>query len=182
MDNHKDVYVINEGANTLDDCRNVINMYKHRHRLDCGTWGVMGVGMGFAIGTAITTGESVVAIEGDSAFGFDGMEIETICRFKLPVTVVIFNNGGIYNDSHVDLSGHGDPSPTTLMYDAHYDKMIEAFGGTPYYVQTPEELSKALEAGIASKKPTLINVVINKTCGTESGHIGNLNPKVLSSK
>ena len=182
MDNHKDVYVINEGANTLDDCRNVINMYKPRHRLDCGTWGVMGVGMGFAIGTAITTGESVVAIEGDSAFGFDGMEIETICRFNLPVTVVIFNNGGIYNDSHVDLSGHGDPSPTTLMYDAHYDKMIEAFGGTPYYVQTPEELSKALEAGIASKKPTLINVVINKTCGTESGHIGNLNPKVLSSK
>ena len=119
MDNHKDVYVINEGANTLDDCRNVINMYKPRHRLDCGTWGVMGVGMGFAIGTAITTGESVVAIEGDSAFGFDGMEIETICRFKLPVTVVIFNNGGIYNDSHVDLSGHGDPSPTTLMYEAH---------------------------------------------------------------
>ena len=138
LENHKDIYLVNEGANTLDDCRNVINMYKPRHRLDCGTWGVMGVGMGFAIGAAITSGESVVAIEGDSAFGFDGMEIETICRFKLPITIVIFNNGGIYNDSHVDLSGRGDPSPTTLMYDAHYDKMIEAFGGVPYYVQTPE--------------------------------------------
>ncbi len=182
LDNYKDMYIINEGANTLDDGRNVIDMYKPRHRLDCGTWGVMGVGMGFAIGAAVTSGESVVAIEGDSAFGFDGMEIETICRFKLPVTTVIFNNGGIYNDSHVDLSGRGDPSPTTLMADAHYDKMIEAFGGVPYFVQTPEELSKALEEGIASKKPTLINVVINRTCGTESGHIGNLNPKVLSNK
>lgn len=180
--NYKDIYVVNEGANTLDDARNVISMYKPRHRLDCGTWGVMGVGMGFAIGAAITSGESVVAIEGDSAFGFDGMEIETICRFKLPVTIVVFNNGGIYNDSHVDLSGHGDPSPTTLMADAHYDKMIEAFGGTPYFVQTPDELTKALEAGIASKKPTLINVVINRTCGTESGHIGNLNPKVITTK
>ena len=117
--------------------------------------------MVFAMGKAITNGESVVAIEGDSAFGIDGMEIETICRFKLPVTVVIFNNGGIYNDSHVDLSGHGDPSPTTLMFDAHYDKMIEAFGGIPYYLQTPPALSKPLEAGIASKKPTLIHVVIN---------------------
>lgn len=182
MDNHKDVYLVNEGANTLDDTRNVINLYEPRHRLDCGTWGVMGVGMGFAIGAAITSGKSVVAIEGDSAFGFDGMEIETICRFKLPVTVVILNNGGIYNDAHIDLSGHGDPSPTTLMPNAHYEKMIEGFGGTPYYATTPAELSKALEAGIASKKPTLICVEINPQCGTESGHIGNLNPKVISNK
>lgn len=182
LENHKDVYIVNEGANTLDDARNVINMYQPRHRLDCGTWGVMGVGMGFAIGAAITSGKSVVAIEGDSAFGFDGMEVETICRFKLPITIVLFNNGGIYNDAHVDLSGHGDPSPTTLMANAHYDKVIEAFGGVPYYVTTPEELSKALEAGIASKKPTLINVVIDGMCGTESGHIGNLNPKTISAK
>ena len=181
-DKYQDLYVVNEGANTLDDCRNVIDMYKPRHRLDCGTWGVMGVGMGYAIGAAITSGQSVLAIEGDSAFGFDGMEIETICRFKLPITIVVFNNGGIYNDSHVDLSGHGDPSPTTLMADAHYDKMIEAFGGVPYFVETPEDLTKAIEAGITSKKPTLINVVINRTCGTESGHIGSLNPKVLTTK
>ena len=147
MENHKDLCLVNEGANTLDDTRNVINMYEPRKRLDCGTWGVMGIGMGYAIGAAFTTKKPVVAICGDSAFGFSGMEIETICRFKLPVTIVIFNNGGIYRGDHVDLSGHGDPSPTTLMFSAQYDKMIEAFGGVPYDVKTPEDLEKALEAG-----------------------------------
>ena len=79
-----DVYVVNEGANALDITRNVIDMQLPRHRLDSGTWGVMGIGQGYAIAAAVETGAPVVAIEGDSAFGFSGMEIETICRYKLP--------------------------------------------------------------------------------------------------
>lgn len=179
LENHKDIYLVNEGANTLDDTRDVINMYYPRRRLDCGTWGVMGIGMGFAVGAAITSGKPVVAIEGDSAFGFSGMEISTICRFKLPVTIVVFNNGGIYRGDDVNLSGGTDPSPTTLDADARYDKLIEAFGGTAYNAETPEQLEKALEAGISSLKPTVINCVIDPKAGTESGHIGNLNPKTL---
>ena len=96
MRENQDIYLVNEGANTLDNARNIIDMYKPRRRLDCGTWGVMGIGMGYAIGASVTSGSPVVAIEGDSAFGFSGMEIETICRYNLPVTIVIFNNGGIY--------------------------------------------------------------------------------------
>ena len=179
LEQNKDIYLVNGGANTLDDTRNVVNIYYPRHRLDCGTWGVMGIGMGFAIGAAITTGKPVVAIEGDSAFGFSGMEIETICRFKLPITVVVFNNGGIYNGWHTNLGGGPDPSPTTLMADARYDKLIEAFGGTPYNATTPEELTKALSDGISSGKPTLINCVIDPKDGTESGHISSLNPKTI---
>lgn len=179
LEKHRDIYLVNEGANTLDDTRDVINMYYPRRRLDTGTWGVMGIGMGFAIGAAITSGKPVVAIEGDSAFGFSGMEISTICRFKLPVTIVVFNNGGIYHGDDVNLSGGSDPSPTTLMADARYDKLIEAFGGTAYNATTPDELEKALSAGIESLKPTLINCVIDPKAGTESGHIGNLNPKTL---
>lgn len=179
LENHKDIYLVNEGANTLDDTRDVINMYYPRRRLDTGTWGVMGIGMGFVIGAAITSGKPVVAIEGDSAFGFSGMEISTICRFKLPVTIVVFNNGGIYHGDDPNLSGGSDPSPTTLMASARYDKLIEAFGGTAYNAETPEELEKALSAGITSLKPTLINCVIDPKAGTESGHIGNLNPKTL---
>src|SRR4030095_16812723 len=76
-----EVYVVNEGANTLDITRNVIDMRLPRRRLDCGTWGVMGIGMGYAIAAAVVSGQPVVAIEGDSAFGFSGMEIETICRY-----------------------------------------------------------------------------------------------------
>ena len=143
LTDHKDIYLVNEGANTLDDTRNVINMYEPRKRLDCGTWGVMGIGMGFAIGASITTGKQVVAIEGDSAFGFSGMELETICRYKLPITVVVFNNGGIYRGDHKNLGGYADPSPTTLMANARYDKLIEAFGGVSYNVTTPAELQKA---------------------------------------
>ncbi|WP_407536609.1 oxalyl-CoA decarboxylase [Cetobacterium somerae] len=161
VDSHKDIYLVNEGANTLDDTRNVINMYYPRRRLDCGTWGVMGVGMGFAIGAAITSNKPILAIEGDSAFGFSGMEIETICRYKLPITIVVFNNGGIYRGDHENLGGGTDPSPTTLMATARYDKLIEAFGGTPYNVETQEELKDAITKGIESLKPTLINCKID---------------------
>ena len=178
-DLNKDIYLVNEGANTLDDTRNVINMYQPRKRLDCGTWGVMGIGMGYAIGAAITSKQKVLAICGDSAFGFSGMEIETICRFKLPITIVILNNGGIYNDNHVDLSGGNDPSPTTLMPNARYDKLIEAFGGIAHNATNPDELRQAVSDGINSGKPTLINCVIDPKDGTESGHISNLNPKTI---
>ena len=168
-----DVYVVNEGANTLDFGRNIIDMDKPRHRLDSGTWGVMGIGMGYAIGAAVVTGKPVVAIEGDSAFGFSGMEIETICRYELPVTTVIFNNNGVYR---------GDPAgkpytPTGLLRDARYEKIIEAFGGTGYHVTDTPSLTRALTEALASGKPALINAVIDPTAGTESGHIQGLNPR-----
>ena len=177
LEKNRDIYLVNEGANTLDDTRNVINMYHPRRRLDCGTWGVMGIGMGYSIAAAVTGKRPVVAIEGDSAFGFSGMEIETICRYKLPVTIVIFNNNGIYRGTDKNLGGGEDPSPTTLTIGARYDKMIEAFGGAAFNATTPDELRDALSKGIDSGKPTLINCVIDPAVGVESGHIGNLNPK-----
>jgi len=170
------IYVVNEGANTLDLGRNVIDMYEPRKRLDCGTWGVMGIGMGYAVGAAVTSGKPVVAIEGDSAFGFCGMEIETICRYELPVVTVIFNNGGIYRGDDVNHSGGADPSPTILMKNARYDKLIEAFGGIGHHVTDPQGLSTALTDALASGKPAIINCVIDPTAGTESGHLQNLNP------
>jgi oxalyl-CoA decarboxylase len=168
-----DVYIVNEGANTLDFGRNIIDMDKPRHRLDSGTWGVMGIGMGYAIGAAAVTGKPVVAIEGDSAFGFSGMEIETICRYELPVTTVIFNNNGVYRGD-----APGNPySPTGLLRDARYEKIIEAFGGRGYHCTDTPGLTKALTEALASGKPALINAVIDPTAGTESGHIQSLNPR-----
>lgn len=171
-----DVYLVNEGANALDDCRNIVNIYKPRHRLDCGTWGVMGIGTGYAIGTAVTTGGSVVSIHGDSAFGFDGMEVETMCRYQLPIVTIVLNNGGIYRGDFPNIGTDGDPSPLTLDGTAHYEKMIEAFGGTGYFVETPADLTKALTEALASKKPCFINVQLDIHAGKESGHIGHLNP------
>jgi len=174
---NKDVYVVNEGANTLDFTRNIVDMYEPRHRLDTGTWGVMGIGMGYAVGAAVTTGKPVVAIEGDSAFGFSGMELETICRYSLPVVTIVFNNGGIYRGVDVNRGGGTDPAPTAFVKDSRYDKLIEAFGGTGHHVTDTQGLTKALTESLVSRKPAVINCVIDPTAGTESGHIQNLNPK-----
>ncbi len=172
-----DTILVNEGANTLDLARGVIDIYQPRKRLDVGTWGVMGIGMGFAVAAAIETGNRVLAVVGDSAFGFSGMEVETICRYKLPVCVVVFNNNGIYRGTEVNPSGGPDPAITVFVKDARYDKIIEAFGGVGVHVTTPDELKRAVDAALDSGKPTLINAVIDPAAGTESGRIGNLNPQ-----
>ena len=178
-----DIILINEGANTLDDTRDAIDMSLPRHRVDCATWAIMGMGMGSCVGAAVATGKQVVAIEGDSAFGFSGMDFATICRFKLPVTVVVFNNGGIYNSIGVnpstDPAVEHDPAPTTLDLAARYDKMGDVFGAKGYYVKTPAELSAALKEAIASKAPAIIDVQLAADAGKESGHIGYLNPAPL---
>jgi len=172
-----DIILVNEGANTLDQARGIIDMYQPRKRLDVGTWGVMGIGMGFAVAAAIETGKPVLAVEGDSAFGFSGMEVETICRYNLPVCVVIFNNNGIYRGTNVNPTGGADPATTVFVKDARYDKMMEAFGGVGVHVTTPDELSRAVNKALDSGKPTLINAVIDPAAGTESGNISKLNPQ-----
>jgi oxalyl-CoA decarboxylase len=179
--NRPDAILVNEGANTLDLARGVIDMYKPRKRIDVGTWGVMGIGMGYAVGAAIETGKPVLAVEGDSAFGFSGMEIETICRYNLPVCVVIFNNDGIYRGTDVNKAG-SDPATTVFVKGARYDKMIEAFGGVGVNATSPDELRRAVNEAMDSRKPTLINAVIDPAAGSESGRIGNLNPQSVLKK
>ena len=174
--------VVNEGANTLDFTRSIVDMYLPRKRLDVGTWGIMGIGMGFSIAAAVVTGKPVIAIEGDSAFGFSGMEVETICRYNLPVCVVVFNNNGIYRGIDVNPTGGPDVAPTVFVKNARYDKMMEAFGGVGVHATTPEELQKGLADAIRSGKPTLINAVIDETAGTESGRITSLNPTSAAKK
>ena len=177
-----DVILINEGANTLDQARGIIDMYQPRKRLDVGTWGVMGIGMGFAVAAAIETGKPVLAVEGDSAFGFSGMEVETICRYNLPVCIVVFNNNGIYRGTDVNPAGGPDVATTVFVKDARYDKMMAAFGGVGVHVTTPDELSRAVNNAMDSGKPTLINAVIDPAAGSESGNIGSLNPQSVVRK
>jgi len=172
-----DAMLVNEGANALDFTRSIVDMYKPRKRIDVGTWGVMGIGMGFAVAAAVESGQPVIAIEGDSAFGFSGMEVETICRYKLPVCVVVFNNNGVYKGTDVNPTGGPDVAPTVFVKGARYDMLMQAFGGVGVHATTPDELRKAVEEAVRSRKPTLINAVIDETAGTESGRITSLNPK-----
>jgi oxalyl-CoA decarboxylase len=174
LQQHPEVYLVNEGANALDIARNVIDMQLPRHRLDSGTWGVMGIGMGYAIAAAVETGKPVVAIEGDSAFGFSAMEFETICRHRLPITVVILNNGGVYRG---DETAGTDPAPTVLSLHARHELIAEAFGGKGYHVTTAAELHSALTNALASNGPTIIDCELDPSAGVESGHLTSLNPK-----
>ena len=180
--NRPDAILVNEGANTLDLARGIIDMYKPRKRLDVGTWGIMGIGMGFAVGAAVETGNPVLCVEGDSAFGFSGMEVETVCRYNLPVCIVVFNNNGIYRGTDKNPTGGSDVATTVFVENARYDKMMEAFGGVGVNVTTPDELSRAVNAAMDSGRPTLINAVIDPAAGTESGNIGSLNPTSTISK
>jgi oxalyl-CoA decarboxylase len=175
---HPGTFIVNEGANTLDFARGVLPMSEPRHRLDSGTWGVMGVGMGYAIAAAVESGKSVVAVEGDSAFGFSGMELETICRYQLPIVTVVFNNGGVYRGDAVN-SVSADPAPTVLSQSSRYEQLIEAFGGTGYYAEDPQAVAGALRAALMAGRPALLNCLIDPTAGTESGHLQNFNAESL---
>ncbi len=179
---NQDAILVNEGANALDFTRSIVDMYKPRKRLDVGTWGIMGIGMGFAVAAAVVSGLPVIAVEGDSAFGFSGMEVETICRYNLPVCVVIFNNNGVYKGTDVNPAGGADVAPTVFVKNARYDKMMEAFGGVGVHATTPAELRAAVEEAVRSRKPTLVNAVIDETAGTESGRITSLNPTAAKKK
>jgi oxalyl-CoA decarboxylase len=176
-----DTILVNEGANTLDFARSIIDIYQPRTRLDVGTWGIMGIGMGYSVAAAVETGKPVLAVCGDSAFGFSGMEIETVCRYKLPVCVVVFNNNGIYRGTDTNPGG-SDPAWTTFVKDAHYELMAQAFGGVGVRVTSPDDLARAVNAAIDSGQPTLINAIIDEKAGTESGRIGNLNPQSVVKK
>jgi oxalyl-CoA decarboxylase len=171
-----DAVLVNEGANALDFTRSIVDMYKPRKRLDVGTWGIMGIGMGYCVAAAVVTKQQVIAIEGDSAFGFSGMEVETICRYNLPVCIVVMNNNGVYKGTDVNPTGGPDMAPTAFVKNARYDKLIEAFGGVGVHVTTPAELRQAMEDAIRSRRPTLINAMIDESAGTESGRITSLTP------
>ena len=182
IEKRPDTILVNEGANTLDFARGIIDIHKPRKRLDVGTWGIMGIGMGAAVAAAVETGHPVLAVEGDSAFGFSGIEVETICRYNLPVCIVVFNNNGIYRGTDTNPTGGPDVAPTVFVKDARYDMMMQAFGGEGISVNSRDDLDAAVHKALESGRPTLVNAVIDENAGTESGRIGNLNPQSVVKK
>ncbi|KAF8378656.1 hypothetical protein HHK36_030005 [Tetracentron sinense] len=173
--------LVSEGANTMDVGRAVLVQTEPRTRLDAGTWGTMGVGMGYCIAAAVASpGRLVVAVEGDSGFGFSAMEVETLVRYDLPVVVIVFNNGGVYggdrrNPEEITGPYKDDPAPTSFVPGAAYHILIEAFGGKGYLVETPEELKSALAESFSARKPAVINVTIDPYAGAESGRMQHKN-------
>jgi 2-hydroxyacyl-CoA lyase 1 len=156
-----DTFVTTEGAATMDISRQVLNTYEPRHRIDAGTLGTMGVGTGQAIATQIANpGSRVLALEGDSAFGFDAMEIEVAVRYRLPIVFVVANNNGIGGGPE-ELNYDQPLPPGCFVPNIRYEKIMEAFGGLGFYAETPEDFHRALEDAFASRQPCLVNVKIN---------------------
>ena len=203
------IVYVSEGANTMDISRSIFPVSYPRLRLDAGTHATMGVGMGYAIAAheayngaaceamsgppeSLRKRKKIVALEGDSAFGFSAMEVETMSRYGMDILIFVMNNGGVYHgDSDTaedwlkmqDVTRQqsiGVPSPaskgtenrglrsTSLGFEVAYEKIAEACGGSGYLVRAPEELAKATEAGFRDTKVCIINVVI------ESGNKGKL--------
>jgi 2-hydroxyacyl-CoA lyase 1 len=156
----RDAIICSEGANTMDIGRTVLPNVEARHRLDAGTFGTMGVGLGFAIAAAVAhPDKKVVAVEGDSAFGFSGMEVETACRYRLPITFIILNNNGI--GGGVDEFDPDNVPVSVYTPRARYEKLADAFGGRGFFVTTPAELGPALKEALADPRPTIVNVMLN---------------------
>jgi 2-hydroxyacyl-CoA lyase 1 len=160
----EDAIIIGEGASTMDIGRTQLFNSKPRHRLDAGSYGTMGIGMGFVVAAAVVHPDKpIISVSGDSAIGFSGMEMETVCRYQLPVKIVVFNNGGIG-------PGHAEPPanplqnmrPNALIYGARYDKMMEAFGGKGWFIENPKDLKGALQEAMAFRGPALVNVMISQ--------------------
>jgi 2-hydroxyacyl-CoA lyase 1 len=157
-----DAIVVSEGANTMDIGRTQMLHSTPRKRLDAGTHGTMGVGLGFAIAAALAEPDKrVIAVEGDSAFGFSGMEVDTACRYDLPIIFIIFNNGGIGSGFDNKRDKKGEENVSALSHTAHYETMAEAFGGDGYFAQNMDEFRDALSTALSKSITTVINVIID---------------------
>jgi len=157
----REAYIVSEGASTMDIGRQVLDNYLPRHRLDAGSWGTMGVGPGFAIATQLAFPDQlVIDLEGDSAFGFDGMEVEVACRHNLPIIFVVANNNGI-GGGPPEINRDRPLPPGSYVPNAHYEKVIEAFGGDGYFTETAEDFRKALDTAVERRRPSLIVVMLD---------------------
>ena len=168
----EDAVIIGEGANTMDIGRTQLPNTSPRLRLDAGTYGTMGIGMGFAIAAATVHPERpIISVSGDSAIGFSGMELETACRHKLPIKIVVLNNGGI-GKGIAEFPTDAPLPPGVLTIGARYDKMMEAFGGKGFFIEDPKDLAGALEDAKAFDGPALVNVVLHPEAGRKPQQFG----------
>ena len=168
----KDAIWIIEGANTMDVSRSFVKHEIPRCRFDAGTFGTMGIGFGYAISAALCfPRRRIVCLQGDSAFGFSAMEMETVMRYRLNIIFIIINNNGIYRglneESFQKLQNQTKDNPfallpsTLLLPGAQYEKIAEAFGGVSLSARTDEELTTNLKRVLSSSHAAILNVHID---------------------
>ena len=156
----EDTIIVSEGAGTMDIGRTVLPNHGARTRLDAGSYGTMGIGLGFAIAASVVNpGKRIVALEGDAAFGFSGMEYETMARHNMPITIVILNNNGI-GGGVTELDPNTAPPPNVFSPEARYERIADMFGGRGYFVTEPDELEATLTEANSGEGPSIVHIRI----------------------
>jgi 2-hydroxyacyl-CoA lyase 1 len=158
----EDTILITEGANTMDIARTIVHSYHARSRLDAGSWGTMGVAMSACISAKVLNPtRPVVAIVGDSSFGFSAMELETATRYQLWFTVYVINNNGVFS-GHSSLGNNPkEILPNALNPSSRYELMAEAFGGKGFVATNVAELEKITQEVKGTNRVNLVNVRIS---------------------
>jgi acetolactate synthase-1/2/3 large subunit len=156
----RDAIVIGDGGDFVSYAGRVVETYEPGCWLDPGPFGCLGSGPGYAIAAkSARPDKQVCLLLGDGAFGFSGMEFDTMARHGLPVVAVIGNNGIWALEKHPMEFVYGYSVAADLRPETRYDQVVEALGGHGELVQRPGELRPALERAFASGKPACVNVL-----------------------
>ncbi|MEA2665280.1 MAG: hypothetical protein QOI11_2224, partial [Candidatus Eremiobacteraeota bacterium] len=156
----RDTVVIGDGGDFVSYAGKVIDTYEPGTWMDPGPFGCLGAGPGYALAAKLANPDKdVCLLLGDGAFGFSGMEFDTLVRHNVPVVGVMGNNGIWGLEKHPMEFLYGYSVAAELQPECRYDKVVEALGGHGELVSTPAELKPALERAFASGKPALVNVL-----------------------
>ena len=156
----RDTIVIGDGGDFVSYAGRLVETYEPGCWMDPGPYGCLGSGPGYSIAAAVARPDRrVVLLLGDGAFGFSGLEFDTMVRHELPVVAVVANNGIWALEKHPMESIYGYSVAAELRSETRYDLIVEALGGHGELVRMPGELAPALERAFASGKPALVNVL-----------------------
>src|SRR5438105_2896806 len=153
----RDALLVVDGQEILNFGRQAIPTYVPGHRLNSGAFGTMGVGLPYGVGAKVAKPDTqVLVLHGDGSFGINAMDIDTAVRHKIPVVVVISNNGGWTADAPWT---RPLPKPGRNLGHTRYDKVAQELGAHGEFVEKPHEIRPALERAYASGKPAVVNVI-----------------------
>jgi acetolactate synthase-1/2/3 large subunit len=161
----RDAIVIGDGGDFVSFAGRVVDSYAPGCWLDPGPFGCLGSGPGYALAAKLAhPGRQVVLLLGDGAFGFSGMEYDTLARHGVAVVGVMGNNGIWALEKHpMEFLYAGWSVAADLRPETRYDEVVSALGGHGELVRTPDELRPALERAFAAGKPALVNVLTDPT-------------------
>jgi acetolactate synthase-1/2/3 large subunit len=156
----RDAIVVGDGGDFVSFAGRVWETWEPGTWMDPGPYGCLGAGPGQAIGAKLAHPErQVCLLLGDGAFGFSGMEFDTMVRHHLPIVAVMGNNGIWALEHHPMKFLYGYSLAAELRPETRYDEVVSALGGHGELVRTPDELRPALDRAFASGKPALVNVL-----------------------